>query len=278
VDIGTVKTMKTLLSISVLAVTAALSSACDKNAVQLIAGPLEGGANVKFFNFAVGSPRVNFYVNDQKITAISATGCSILDDTNREQCLTTGREDTVGVAYGAAGHGVSGWYSDVAPGQHTITGRITSIVDKNLPIGTLQATINEGRFYSYYLSGIYDATTKTSDSFIVEDVLPEPDFTVAYVRFVNASSTSQPMILTVVNRDSTAAATAIGGAVTYKSAGQFVGVPEGSYDLRTRVEGSTTNVFTRTAVTFTAGRVYTVAARGNTATASTMALDNTANR
>jgi hypothetical protein len=55
-------------------------------------------------------------------------------------------------------------------------------------------------------------------------------------------------------------------------------VPVGSYDLATRTAGSATNVFTRTQISFAAGRAYTIAARGNTATASTMLLDNTANR
>jgi hypothetical protein len=270
--------MKTLRSILMLVVAVAMTSACEKNAVQIIAGPQEGGSNVKFFNYAVGSPNVNFYINDQKITAVNATGCVVLDDANRDQCLTAGREATTGVAYGGAGNGGSGWYSDVAPGQHTISGRIAAATDKNLPISNLQTSIAEGKYYSFYQSGIYNATTKTADSFIVEDVLPDVDFATAYVRFVNASSTTQPMILTLTNRDSTAAQTAIGGAIAYKSASGFVAVPEGSYDLRTRVEGSTTNVFTRTAVSFAVGRVYTITARGNTATASTMALDNTANR
>jgi hypothetical protein len=140
--------------------------------------------------------------------------------------------------------------------------------------------IAEGKFYSYYLSGIYNTTTKQADSFILEDVLPARTFEVAYVRFVNASSTTQPMTLYLTNRDTAATAVdvVIGDGVAYKSASAFVAVPEGSYDLGTRNVGSTTNVFTRTAVGFAAGRVYTITARGNTATASTMLLDNTPNR
>lgn len=260
-----------------LLVAVATASACDKNAVQLIAEPQEGGANVKFFNFAVGSPSVNFFINDQKVTAVSATGCAVLTDANREQCLAGGLESTAGVAYGGAANGGSGWYSDVAPGQIAISGRISAATDKNLPISNLQATVSDGKFYSYYLSGIYSSATKTAESFIVEDVMPPTDFSVAHVRFVNASSTTQPMTLYVTNRDTQVQA-AVGGAVAYQSAGTFVAVPVGSYDLATRNEGSSTNVFSRTAVSFFAGRAYTVTARGNTATASTMLLDNTANR
>jgi hypothetical protein len=262
------------------------ATACEKNAVQEIAGPPEGGANVKFFNFAVGSPAVNFYINDQKVTAVSATGCAILDDANRAECLSTGRESTSGVAYGSAGNGVNGWYSDVEPGQGMISGRTSDVIvlsgdtvaPKNTAISNLQANVQEGKFYSFYQSGIYDAAARTADSFIVEDVMPPEDFAVAYVRFVNASSTTQPMTLYANNR-TTQEEVAVGGAIAYKSGGDFVAVPVGSYDLATRNAGSSTNVFIRTTpVSFDAGRAYTITARGNTATASTMALDNTANR
>ena len=269
--------MKTSRSILMLLVAAAMMSACDKNAVQIIAGPQTGGANVKFFNFAVGSPSVNFYINDQKVTGISATGCAVLADENRQECTTTGRESTSGVAYGGAGNGANGWYSDVAPGQVAISGRIAAATDKNLAISNLPADVAAGKFYSFYLSGIYNTTTKTAESFIVEDVMPPSDLSVAYVRFVNASSTTEPMTLYVKDR-TTLNEVAAGGAVAYKTAGDFVAVPEASYDLSTRTAGSETNVFSRAQISFFAGRAYTVTARGDTAVASTMQLDNTANR
>jgi hypothetical protein len=270
--------MKTVRFFVMLCVAMATASACDKNAVQLIDDPNAGsGANVKFFNFAVGAPNVNFYVNDQKVTAISATGCFILDDANRQQCLTTGAESVSGVAYGAGGNGVNVWYSDITPGQVTISGKIATAADKNLAIASLPTQVNAELFYSFYLSGIYNTTTKSSESFIVEDVLPPADFNVAYVRFVNASSTTQPMTLYAKNR-TTLEEVAVGGVIAYKSAGAFTALPAGSYDLSTRTAGSATNVFTRSQISFSPGRVYTIAARGNTATASTMLLDNTANR
>lgn len=264
--------MKTLRFVLIL-VAMATASACEKNAVLEIAEPQVGGANVKFFNFAVGSPSVNFYVNNQKVTAVSATGCYLLDDANRAECLSSGREATTGVAYGGAGNGVNAWYSAVDAGTVTISGKIAGETDKNLAISNLQATVADGKFYSYYLSGVYDGVNKTAESFILEDVLPAADFTVAYVRFVNASAGTQPMILYAKDR-LTQQEVALGTAVAYMAGGSFVAVPEASYDLFTRVEGSATNVITRTAVTFTAGRVYTVTARGSTA----KALDNTANR
>jgi hypothetical protein len=75
----------------------------------------------------------------------------------------------------------------------------------------------------------------------------------------------------------------VGGAVAYKSGGAFTALPNAVYDLSTRYVGSTTNVITRTAVSFSAGKVYTIGARGDiTVVSTTLAtrpqLDNTANR
>lgn len=276
--------MKTSRSIFMLVAALATFTACEKNAVGVLDDPEAGnGANVKFFNFAVGSPTVNFYVNNTKVTAISTTGCYLLVDSNREQCLSAGIESTSGVAYGAAGNGVSAWYSDVAPGQATISGKISASTDKNLAISNVTTNLEAGKFYSFYQSGIYDAATKTAEGFVVEDVMPPRDFTVAHVRFVNASAGTAPMTLYAKNRV-TGEEVALGAAVPYKSAGAFVALPlyvDGvltGFDLATRAAGSSTNVFARTAVTFSPGRAYTITARGSTATASTMALDNTANR
>ena len=260
---------------TVLLVAVAATSACDKNAVQQIAGPQAGGANVMFHNFAVGSPNVNFYVNDVKTTGVGATGCYILTDANREACTAAGIEATTGTAYGGAGAGA--WYVDLAPGQITIQGRITAATDKGLPISNAVTTIEQGKFYSFYQSGTYNTTTKTADSFVIEDPIPPVNFGTAYVRFVHASGNANPMTLYATNTTSLEEI-AVGSEVTYKTAGTYVAVPAGTYNLAARYAGTTTNVFTRASVSFFNGRVYTITARGNVGTASTMLLDNTTNR
>lgn len=260
-----------------LLLTAALLPACDENGVQEIAGPPAGGANVKFFNFAPGAPGVNFYVDETKVTAISSTTCDVLTEDNEVECTTVGDERTIGVNYGSSANGADGWYSDIEPGQYTLSGRIAAETDKNLPISNLQTSIAAGRSYSYYLSGIYNTTTKTAESFIVEDPIPEVDHSVAYVRFVHAISNADPMTLYATNR-TTQEEVAVEAQVTYASAGAFTSVPPGSYDLATRFTGAPTNAITRANVGFEAGRIYTITARGNMTVASTVSLDNTANR
>ena len=261
-------------SILLLLLTAALLPACEENAVREIAGPPEGGASVKFFNFAVGAPGVNFYANDTKVTAIGTTTCATLTEANQEQCTGAGAESTSGVNYGGSANGGNGWYSDVAPGQYTLSGRIAGATDKNLAISNLQTSLADGGRYSYYLSGIYNTTTKTADSFIVEDPIPAIDHSVAYVRFVNAVANSPAMTLYATNRE-TDEETAVGSAVAYQTAGTFTSLEPGSYDLATRSTGAAGAIATRANVGFSAGRVYTIGARGNIT--ATLFLDNTAN-
>jgi hypothetical protein len=240
-------------------------TACEKNAVQDITGTLPG-ARVKFFNFGVGSPSVNFYANNSKITAITSA---------------TGVEAVTGVNSGGVGSG--GFYSAIEPGQYTFTGRISAVVDKDVVISTAAATLADGKAYSYYISGVYNTTAKTAEAFVLEDAFVDTlDYTVAYVRFVNAISNANPMTLYATN-PTTGVELPVGGAVAYKSGGAFTAVPGAVYNLTTRYVGSTTNVITRTAVSFSAGKVYTIGARGDiTVVSTTLAtrpqLDNTANR
>jgi hypothetical protein len=240
-------------------------SACDKNAVQDITGALPA-AQVRFFNFGVNAPGVNFYADNTKMTAINST---------------TGVEATTGVTYGQVGSG--GLYGGIAPGQHTFSGRIAATTDKDLAISNVSANIEAGKRYSFYQSGIYNTTAKTVDAFIVEDVFPaEINHAVALVRFVNAVSNANPMTLYVTNTTAGSPELTIGGPVAYKGASEFVAIPGGAYNLNTRYTGSATNVITRTGVSFLPGRVYTVTSRGDVTASSTSAnrpmLDNTANR
>jgi hypothetical protein len=243
-------------------------SSCDsfeENRVQDITGPTLS-SSIKFFNFGVGAPSVNFYADETKMTAITSG---------------TGTESTNGVAYGGAGAG--GFYIGIEPGQYTFTGRISATLDKNLPIATVNGTIESGKAYSYYMSGIYNTTTKTVEAFIVEDpkVIPT-DYTIAHVRFVNAISNASPLILYAkyTTGDTTKVDT-LGTAVAYPGAGAFATLPAGVYNLFARYADSTANKITRNAVSFLGGRVYTIGARGNitVATGTTApALDQTANR
>jgi len=261
-------------SIAVLLSVVALAS-CDyeKNAVQDITG-VAPAARVRFFNFSVGAPSVNFYANDTKMTAILTATCS--GTTVSDTCRNTGAEATTGVVYGSVGSG--GLYAGIEPGQYTLTGRIAATTDKDLAVSSLGKTIESGKNYSYYMSGFYNTTTKTTDVFLVEDPFPaEIDWTAADVRFVHAISNANPMTLYARQVES-GVEYAIGGEVAYKGASGFTKLPDGSYTLRTSYAGATTNAMSRTAVSFSAGTVYTITARGDILSAVTTTGCATTNR
>jgi hypothetical protein len=253
----------------------ALLAACGDSAVQKITAAPPGSA-IKFYNFGVCGttqttttscmPGVNFYANETKITAISST---------------SGTESSTGTNYGGVGN--NGIYSGIEPGTYSVSGRISAAgTDKDAPVSNTSVTLEDGKYYSYYLSGFYNTTAKTVDSFIVEDDLPAVDLTTTYVRFVNAIANANPMALYAKNTTS-GVETPIGAEIAYKGASAFVSIPSGTYDLNTRYAGSATNVITRTAVAFVPGKTYTVSARGDITITSTTAinrpfLDNTANR
>jgi hypothetical protein len=254
--------MNRYLALAGLVLAAGLT-ACEKNAVQDIT-EAPPASRIKFFNFGVGAPAVNFYANDTKMTAVTSA---------------TGVESVNGVTYGNTGSG--GFYAGIAPGTYTLSGKISAATDKDLAITSAPATISDGKYYSYYVSGFYNTTTKSAESFVVEDNFPTPDPTLAYVRFVNAISNSAPMVLNAKSTV-TGVTTPLGAAVGYKAAGTYTAIPGGVYDLTVRAPGAAADAYGRTAVSFNPGRVYTVASRGDITITSTTAatrpqLDNTAN-
>jgi hypothetical protein len=240
-------------------------ASCGTKQVQDITGPI-ASARIKFFHFGVNAPGVNFYANSTKMTAISST---------------SGSESTTGTVYGGAGSG--GFYASIAPGQYALTGKIAAATDKDLAISTVNATIADGKRYSFYLSGAYDPAAKTVDGFVVEDPFDAAfNYTVATVRFVHAIYNANPLILYATNT-ATGAEVPVGGAVAYKSAGTFTTLPPGVYNLSARYAGSTTNTITLNAVSFNTGSVYTIGARGDITVTSTTAanrplMSNVANR
>jgi hypothetical protein len=256
-------TNKTLAT-ALLAV-AVLATACGDSKVQDITGPI-ASSRVRFFNFGVNAPSVNFYAGSAKVTATAST---------------TGTEATTGVSYGAVGSG--GNYSTLAAGAYDLTGKIAATTDKDLTVARVSTTLADGKAYSMYVSGFYDTGAKSVEAFVVEDAIPATiDWGTASVRFVNAISNSNPMTLYAKNTTTTTEVP-VGGLVAYKAAGAFTTIPAGVYDLGARVSGASTNAVGRTAVSFLAGRVYTVGARGDITITSTTAtnrpfLDNTANR
>ncbi|HEY6783558.1 MAG TPA: DUF4397 domain-containing protein [Gemmatimonadales bacterium] len=225
------------------------------------------GAQVMFFNFGVGAPQVNFYADATKLTAIYS-GSGIVSN--------------AGTPYGSVAAG--GLYAGVAAGSYTLNGRIADTTYHGFVVASANAAIADGKAYSFYMSGFYNATDTSVDAFVVEDPIPATLVdTMAYVRFVNAIGNADSLQLYVrLNGDTvTADWMPVDSVVTYKSAGAYTALPALRYDLGARLPDSTTNTFSRTGVSFAGGHAYTVTARGNiTVSTGTTAhfLDSTENR
>ena len=257
--------MNRLYKIATLLSAVVLSGCGEKSAVQSITGPI-ASAKVRFFNFGVNAPAVHFYANDTKMAGISST---------------TGAELTTGTVYGSVSAG--GFYSAIAPGSYSLQGKIAATVDKDLAVSKVTTTIADGKTYSFYMSGFYDATAKNVEGFVVEDNYSATiNYDVASVRFVNAISNSVPMVMYAKNT-TTNVESVVGAGVAYKGGGAFVDLPTGVYDLNLRAVGGTANLVSRAGVQFVQGRVYSISARGDMTVVSTTAtnrpfLDNTINR
>src|SRR5437773_11461203 len=117
--------------IALLVVTAALA-ACEKNTVQTLPFEPPQNTRIKFFNFGVNAPQVNFYADAIKMTAVQSG---------------TGVEAHTGVAYGGAGNG--GVYLSIAAGSHPLPGRIAAATDQDLRIATVAASPAEGTMRSF---------------------------------------------------------------------------------------------------------------------------------
>ena len=260
-----------------LVACAALLSSCklfDETAVQDITDPADAATTrVKFHNFAPSSVGVNFYANNQKVSAISSTRCSPTPAAaDGEACRTTGFELATGTTYSNAAAG--GLYISLEPGSTTLASRIANSATV---VSTLTQNIEAGKFYTFVMSGIYNTTTQTAEAFVVEDPIPATiDYSVATVRLVNAVPNGTGDLNLIATTGGTS--TNVGAAVAYKAAGAFITVPPGIYDFDVRYTGSATNLIRRTGVALEGGRVYTMTARGSTATASTLGIDFTSNQ
>lgn len=250
--------------LSILCVIALTS--CEKNAVQDLSVAPQG-PQLKFYNFGVNAPAVNFYVGNQKVSAVAST---------------TGAEAAGGTVFG--GVYPSTGYAAV-PGGGEISARTSSTAAAN-PGVTIATTsgvaMEDGKQYSFYVTGAFNTETLKADGFLLNDELPGNDTAHAFVRFVNAG-VAQAGLLTVTLKDQANPERPVinlASDLAFKSATAFTRVPRSLYEITVRDNTSGT-VFVRTGVTFNADRVYTLSMRGNinvTTAPTTRLIDNTINR
>jgi hypothetical protein len=264
--------MKKLNIFTTALLLSVLIFSCKKDGIHEIASSgTDTGAQIKFYNFGINSPTINFYANDNKISAITSV---------------TGVEAITGIAYGSIFPASN--YSLLTGGAYTFKGIVPALaaISPNAVVATLPATLENGKFYSMYTCGFYNATAKTTDAFIVEDKIPEANATSANVRFVNTIPNGASGFDLVLKNTTTLTELVIAKNIAYKAVSDFALVPNGVYEVYARYPNTATNIISRngtSVVSFIYGRTYTVSSRGDITVTGTTAtnrpfLDNTSNR
>jgi hypothetical protein len=152
-------------SLVVLFGAVALAACGDKTRrEEAITGPVPSTSAVRFYNYGVNAPSVQFYADARKMTATTSSTCQAAKNppvtATDSTCLTIGIQATTGVSY-ANGVAAGGLYTAIDPGQYTLMGRTVSSNSSGTAVSSVPATIETGKFYSYYQSGFYNSTTST---------------------------------------------------------------------------------------------------------------------
>lgn len=162
---------------------------------------------LRFINITPGSPNINFYLNDVRITGAynALSGES-------------------GFGYNTIFPNLSGQYLPITPGTNKIDAKIVSsaTVDKGLNVLNTSINTNGGRYYTLFTTGSYNTTDKKiPSSYLLEEVKPVLDTTKVFVRLVNLYS-GGPAAIDMIQPST---GRVLISNVTYNSASAFVEIP-----------------------------------------------------
>lgn len=226
-------------------------TACDENAIPELTEPVpENPTFLKFFFHVENAPQANFYLNDEKVTAVNSS------------------EEVQGFGY--KGVYPSNAYSLVPSGSYDVNVKDLDLVT----MASAQVTLDPDKNYSAYLVG----TTDNFEVFVMEDALPANDPVKIYWRFVNtmaempfnvdAYAVKAAVPATDDSPAMDAQAISLGSNIAFKEGGEYVELIPGSYTFKVFETGSdydpeTSTPYIQHSVTLsTLGRIYTTQIRG----------------
>jgi hypothetical protein len=126
-----------------------------------------------------------------------------------------------------------------------VTGTTTTVIGADIPFA-------ENKNYSIFA---IDSVSKIS-ALVVEDDLTAPAAGKAHVRFIHLSPNAPPVDVAVTGGP------VVFGNTSFKGGTAFKPLDAGSYNLEVRATGQTAAVLTLPPITLTAGKIYTVFAKG----------------
>lgn len=251
--------MKNILikSFAVLA-TGFMLGSCEENAIEDFNEPAKAGAFIKFAHAAPAAPAVNFYLDNAKISAVAASS------SGKEQGLGYGSNSIFPTSYG---------YANVEAGNHTLQAIDTVSAGGSADmIANAAVSLGEGSRYTAFLIGAPGAY----ETYVVEDKLPEENYTKSHIRFVNLiQNAPSDFDVTVVRKATTVdpeVRTTLGTDIVTKGKTDYVAMdPQGSFTVEFATTGATGEAITIKSSSFSpiAGRAYTIILRGDYTGATT---------
>ncbi|MBC5994480.1 DUF4397 domain-containing protein [Pontibacter cellulosilyticus] len=230
-----------------------LFGACEENAIPERTDYVESGAMIRFSHASQDAPMVNFYLGDKKVTAKSPTL------SNRETGLfwSSTLANTIHPATYGYVNVPAGAYTLNAIDTTTVAG--TTALKKNVVV-SMPVQLEESKFYTSYLVG----GAGNLEILTIKDELPEPDFSKAYVRFVNGMAGAPTGFTVEATRTApTTGSQTIATDVAFKGNSGYVAIEPGTYNLALFLQGATKAYTTWTSGSIVAGRVYTFYTKGN---------------
>ena len=233
-------------------------------------------AQVRFYNFGISAPSINFYANGKKVTATQSL---------------TGEMAPTGVSFGGTYPSLG--YVEIEPGSNiTISSKTpttlaiptnnTNNYEQDKQVSSVNvSSLESKKRYSLFIAGYFDKNTHTAESFIISDDLPPSDTSKVFIRFVNSGVAEAGTLSIKVSRmEGTTVLTEdiVDPALAFKTATPFVAFPYGTYKFTIIPSNATNRIWERT-ISLNRDRVHTIAVRGDLRnTSPAPLLDNTQNR
>jgi hypothetical protein len=136
-----------------------------------------------------------------------------------------------------------------------VTGTSTTAIEANLNLA-------QDKNYSVFAVN----NVASIEALVLEDNLTLPASGKAHVRFIHLSPDAPAVDITLTD------GTVVFGDYTFKEASAFTPLDAGTYDLQVRLAGTSTVVLDLPGIALTAGKIYTVFAKGLVAGSGAQAL------
>ena len=209
-------------------------------------------------NRTTGVPSNSAFIKAMHMSPDAPLFNIMVDSIRALTVLETAPDVESGIGFGAIVPVIADGYSIVPGGTHTISAKVPS-TSATLPGQTIfskSAALAEGK---YYTIAVVDSLSRL-DAVIVEDDLSVGDTSKGYFRIANfmLKGTADVEFIPV-----TAGAPAfMRNGIAFKSVSSFETVPEATYKIMLRANGTATRLDSITAFAPVKGRKYTLYTRG----------------